>query len=164
MLVTNASQSAFLIREYLPSTATSKFVDFCVHLNPEGEADATEADDHVEAIRQLQLDLPMRSINHTSYLPVAGRPISLSIETKRASKDSDEATLQIGTWQLAQWRMLRHLLGMAGGEDYAQAALEELGILPAIIVQGHKWSFAATTLEGTKTVCYPLCVLARWAR
>lgn len=154
VLVANTSQSALLIKEYLPTTATSKLVDFCVYLNPEAEADATEAHDYAEAIRQLQLNLPMRSINHTSYLPVASRPISLSLETKRTGKDSDEATLQIGTWHLAQWRMLRGLLTRTGGADHAQAALSELGVLPAIIVQGHKWSFAATTLEGTKTVCH----------
>ncbi|EQL03363.1 Methyltransferase type 11 [Ophiocordyceps sinensis CO18] len=149
-------QSALLIKEYLPTTATSKLVDFCVYLNPEAEADATEAHDYAEAIRQLQLNLPMRSINHTSYLPVASRPISLSLETKRTGKDSDEATLQIGTWHLAQWRMLRGLLTRTGGADHAQAALSELGVLPAIIVQGHKWSFAATTLEGTKTVLWSM--------
>lgn len=64
----------------------------------------------------------------------------------------DNAALQIGVWHSAQWNCLRHLLRTIWTPAEAEAALNELGVLPAIITQGHEWSFAATTLEEKKTV------------
>lgn len=94
----------------------------------------------------------MKTVNHTGYLALAGRPITFSIETKREDMDMDAAVLQIGTWCAAQWKMLRLLLEDMHGEEGAQIALRELAFLPAIFVHGHDWSFAATTLEGRKAV------------
>lgn len=58
----------------------------------------------------------------------------------------------MGTWQAAQWNYLRDLLSQVGGEAHMQEALDELGLLPAIITNGHIWSFVATTQEGSNTV------------
>ncbi|UPK89926.1 hypothetical protein LCI18_000861 [Fusarium solani-melongenae] len=114
--------SATITKEYLPTAAGSKLVDFCIYINPGADIET--------------------------------EPISISLETKRSGDDEDNATLQIGTWQAAQWNYLRYLLVRAGGEAHAETALDELGILPAIITQGHQWSFAATTRERSKTILW----------
>jgi hypothetical protein len=97
----------------------------------------------------------MLCINHISYLGLKAELISISLETKRSGDDEDNATLKIDTWQAAQWNYLKYLLVRAGGEAHAETALDELGILPAIITQGYQWSFAAATRENSKTVSIP---------
>lgn len=144
------SHSASIIKEYLPTTTGSKLVDFCIYVNP--GADRNKEKDYGTRTNDLSRILPMQCLNHTSYLGLATRPISASIETKRTGDDEDNAALQIGTWQAAQWNYLESLLIRIGGEDHAETALTELGLLPAIITHGHQWSFAATTREGGKTV------------
>jgi hypothetical protein len=94
----------------------------------------------------------MLCLNHTSYLGLKAEPISISIETKRSGDIEDNEVLQMGTWQAAQWNYLRDLLSQVGGEAHMQEALDELGLLPAIITNGHIWSFVATTQEDSKTV------------
>ncbi|EXL63818.1 hypothetical protein FOPG_19910 [Fusarium oxysporum f. sp. conglutinans race 2 54008] len=103
----------------------------------------------------------MQCLNHTSYLGLAARPISASIETKRTGDDEDNAALQIGTWQAAQWNYLESLLIRIGGEEHAETALTDLGLLPAIITHGHQWSFAATTREGGKIVLWRQFIFGR---
>lgn len=144
LILTIDSHSATITSDYLPHNTRTKLIDFCFFINPEEQ--------YNERIRAMRRELPMESINHTSYLGLAGQPITVSLETKRTGRDMDNAALQIGVWHSAQWRALWHLLEKAGGKEHAKAALKELGLLPAIITQGHEWSFAATTREGTKTV------------
>jgi hypothetical protein len=43
--------------------------------------------------------------------------------------------------------------------DMVASRLAKLPFLPAVVVQGHEWVFAATTREGEKTVCCFLSVL-----
>jgi hypothetical protein len=148
------SHSATITKEYLPTAAGSKLVDFCIYINP--GADIESGEDYADQANELRRSLPMLCMNHTSYLGLKAEPISISLETKRSGDDEDNATLQIGTWQAAQWNYLKYLLVRVGGEAHAETALDELGILPAIITQGHQWSFAATTREGSKTVSIPL--------
>lgn len=147
------SHSAAITKEYLPTAAGSKLVDFCIYINP--GVDIESGEDYADQANELRRSLPMLCMNHTSYLGLKAEPISISVETKRSGDDEDDATLQIGTWQAAQWNYLKYLLVRAGGEAHAQTALDEFGILPAIITQGHQWSFAATTREGSKTVSIP---------
>ncbi|KAH6972073.1 hypothetical protein BKA56DRAFT_677051 [Ilyonectria sp. MPI-CAGE-AT-0026] len=144
--------SATITKEYLPTAAGSKLVDFCIYINP--GADIESGEDYADQANKLRRSLPMLCMNHTSYLGLKAEPISISVETKRSGDDEDDATLQIGTWQAAQWNYLKYLLVRAGGEVHAETALDELGILPAIITQGHQWSFAATTREGSKTILW----------
>ncbi|KAJ4194585.1 hypothetical protein NW759_016518 [Fusarium solani] len=144
--------SATITKEYLPTAAGSKLVDFCIYINP--GADIESGEDYADQANELRRSLPMLCMNHTSYLGLKAEPISISLETKRSGDDEDNATLQIGTWQAAQWNYLKYLLVRVGGEAHAETALDELGILPAIITQGHQWSFAATTREGSKTILW----------
>jgi hypothetical protein len=88
-----------------------------------------------------------------------------------------DAMLQIGTWEAGRWNLLGGLVrrgvemgaveemtgeGEGGGQmgvrdktvsDMVASRLAKLPFLPAVVVQGHEWVFAATTREGEKTVC-----------
>ncbi|OBS16724.1 hypothetical protein FPOA_12666 [Fusarium poae] len=132
--------TAKIMQEYLPSASQAKMVDFCIYLDPKSDAMA------IENARSI---LPCGYINHTDFYTLRDQPIALSIETKAlTSTSAGSAELQIGTWQSAQWRFLEDLVSRNGG------SLDGLSFLPAIIVQGHQWSFAATTREGQRTVLW----------
>lgn len=112
-----------------------------------------------EARRELASETITVSVNHTDYSPLQLRPIILSIETKRPGKDLDMAQLQIGVWQSSQWTFLRHCIKAklestiddAGiREKLTVQALDELGFIPGVIVQGHRWLFVFSTVD-TKT-------------
>lgn len=135
--------TAKIIREYLPTSSSAKMVDFCVYLDPAADQAATEA------IQTLRRSLPFQVINHSGFQPFRKQPIAISIETKSRSRaQSEAAELQLGTWHSAQWRFLERLVNHSGG------TFEGLPFLPAVVVQGHDWSFAATTREGRKTVLW----------
>ena len=153
MEVTPSSTTAGLIRGYIPPQGPGKKVDFVLHLDPEafssgaahGNAEQLMAGEAAKRINELRLrDMPLGSINHTDYEALNGRPIAVSIETKRAGVSDVEAGLQIGMWLAAQWNMLRQRR-RSGCDD-------QLEFLPAIIIRGHDWMFAATSREGEKTV------------
>ncbi|WQF87655.1 Putative PD-(D/E)XK nuclease [Colletotrichum destructivum] len=57
---------------------------------------------------------------------------------KRGGLGSAEA--QLVTWHVAQWRLLDRLASRAGPDAPTLPAF-----LPGIIVQGHDWSFVAST-------------------
>ncbi|KAF7548362.1 hypothetical protein G7046_g8702 [Stylonectria norvegica] len=135
--------TAKIILEYLPATSKAKMVDFCVYLDPTADQVATST------IQTLRRSLPFQVINHTEFQPFRKRPIAISVETKsRGRAQSDTAELQLGTWHSAQWRFLHRLVSLSGG------SFDGLAFLPAIVVQGHDWSFVATTREGHKTVLW----------
>ncbi len=100
------------------------------------------------AIHSLRRSLQCGVINHTDFLPLRRRPIVISIETKKRGGDQEEAELQIGTWHAAQWKWLSRLSADAGG------SLEALPFLPALVVNGHEWSFAATTRDQQRTILW----------
>jgi hypothetical protein len=132
--------TAKVIREYLPVAWQAKMVDFCIFI---------DSSDHIEEIQDARRILPSGYINHTDLYGLRNHPIALSIETKAASGTAAaSAELQIGTWQSAQWRFLEDLVARNGG------CIDDLPFLPAIIVQGHQWSFAATTRDAKKTVLW----------
>lgn len=126
------AQAAQIVHAYKPREAPSKMVDFCVFYRP-GKGSAEE-----QAIDDICQTRPAQSINHTDLGDFCKRPIALSIETKRPNVDRDNATLQIGTWQSAQWRSLRH---------NRSRPLKSIEFLPGIIVQGHDWQFVASILD-----------------
>jgi hypothetical protein len=126
------SQSAQIINSYKPREAPSKMVDFCVFYRP-GKGSAEE-----QAIEDICQTRPAQSINHTDLGDLCKRPIALSIETKRPNVERDNATLQMGTWQSAQWRSLRH--------NFSRS-LRSIEFLPGVIVQGHDWQFVASILD-----------------
>ncbi|KAF5016976.1 hypothetical protein F66182_11174 [Fusarium sp. NRRL 66182] len=132
--------TAKIIQEYLQSPTQAKMIDFCIYLDPKDNAA------EVEEARRI---LPCGYINHTDFYSLRNRPIALSIETKAASNTpAGSAELQIGTWHSAQWRFLEDLVSRNTG------SMDGLPFLPAIIAQGHQWSFAATTRVGQKTVLW----------
>ncbi|KPM42266.1 hypothetical protein AK830_g4252 [Neonectria ditissima] len=72
-------------------------------------------------------------------------PLAISIETKRYGGDMVKGEQQLGIWHAAQWEFLT---SRAGAE-----AVEQLGFLPGIVVQGHIWSLVITTRrQATTTV------------
>ncbi|KAI1183373.1 hypothetical protein F5B17DRAFT_443490 [Nemania serpens] len=67
-------------------------------------------------------------INHTDYPPLRRRPIALSAVSKKPGEGYKDAQIQLGS------------------------AL--IPFLPAVIIQGHEWSFAATTKSGRHTILW----------
>ncbi|KAL2678429.1 hypothetical protein Neosp_009175, partial [[Neocosmospora] mangrovei] len=116
----------------IPSTK----VDYVLYLDVDAEDTCTS-----DAIAKLEETVG--SVNHTAFTPLASHPISLSIETKRHGGDGRRADVQMAAWQAAQWSFLE---AQAGG------AVEKLAFLPGVIVQGHEWTFVATTRKDKKTV------------
>lgn len=140
-----------IVREYLPAKETSgKQVDFCFHLDVDETAE--------ERIDSIRASLPMQTINHTDLEGLITRPIALSFESKRLDSinGSVEAKLQIGMWHAAQWKLLKRLVG----QQQQPQSLSPLSpsslpaFLPAVIISGQDWAFAATTQKQGKTVCF----------
>ncbi|CAG9950432.1 unnamed protein product [Clonostachys rosea f. rosea IK726] len=141
-------------RKYLPCSSRQKMVDFCLF---------DESDVDAQARRALAQRTVTQTVNHTDYRPLQLRPITLSIETKRPGKDLDAAQLQMGVWHAAQWRFLQSAVKAVitstqpdGADeeaitDAAKAALSQLGFLPGVIIQGHRWLFVFSTLEPQAT-------------
>ncbi|KAK0707638.1 hypothetical protein B0H67DRAFT_495049, partial [Lasiosphaeris hirsuta] len=95
------------------------------------------------------------------------RPIVVTIETKTMGDAWQAARLQVGVWQMAQWRTLVALpLRCPADRDQksrdkkVQDMLDEVDFLPVIIVQGHDWWFVTSTIEGSKTTLWTKKLLA----
>ncbi|KAF4448081.1 hypothetical protein F53441_8473 [Fusarium austroafricanum] len=141
-------------RRFVPYSSTAKMVDFCLY-------DSTTSS---LALQALGRRTPTLTVNHTDFAPLQLSPIVLSIETKRPGKELDAAQLQMGVWHAAQWAFLRSVIGLTPQpltaeeevlrKQKADTALKELGFIPGIIVQGHRWLFVFSTLEGDKTVLW----------
>ncbi|KAH7176396.1 hypothetical protein EDB81DRAFT_836445 [Dactylonectria macrodidyma] len=137
--------TANIIKEYLPISCQSKMVDFGIYILPEAEP-SSETTEAIQALRQV---LPYNVINHTDFFPLRDLPLAVSIESKkRYCTNLEMAELQLGTWHAAQWKFLGDLVGRSGG------SFDGLPFLPAVIVNGHDWSFAATTKAGRKTILW----------
>ncbi|KAH7124482.1 hypothetical protein EDB81DRAFT_206803 [Dactylonectria macrodidyma] len=150
---------------YLPQHIPAKMIDFCIY------ADLDQDERLREAQRELARHTSTFTINHTDFAPLQLRPIVLSIETKKPSKDLDSANLQIGSWHAAQWSFLASAvrLSLQASQDVgaSQSPLEEMELvkraeaqvnclpfLPGVVVQGHKWSLVLSTREGQKTILW----------
>ncbi|KAJ5288456.1 hypothetical protein N7508_011231 [Penicillium antarcticum] len=135
--------TAKIIQEYLPTGFMPKMVDFCMYVDI-GTDKATR-----DVSKRLRQELPCGVINHTEFHALRQRPITVSIETKtpRGAQPA-AAELQISTWHAAQWRLLEDLVARTGG------SFVDLTFLPAVIVNGDEWSFAATTREEQNTVLW----------
>jgi len=140
--------TAGIIKEYLPTNAPGKMVDFCLFIDPENGPSCVENTAAIKAIEDLRKVLPLSAINHTDLFFLLSRPLAVSIETKKRGGKEEEAELQMGTWHAAQWKLLSRLVSNAGG------ALETLPFIPAIVVQGHEWSLGATTRENNQTILW----------
>ncbi|KAK5651501.1 hypothetical protein OQA88_11955 [Cercophora sp. LCS_1] len=150
--------TASIIETYLPNRAGAKKIDFCISIDPTSASDPGAA----ESIETLRKALPLHSVNHTDHAALQSRPIAISIETKRTGQSDEEAALQIGTWQAAQWNLLTHLVNLCRQRDLEDNSNDDrwtteqpsLPFLPAVIIHGHEWRLAATTREGKKTILW----------
>ncbi|KAF5018326.1 hypothetical protein F66182_9687 [Fusarium sp. NRRL 66182] len=121
---------------YAPNTLAMqhrKRVDFCFAVEP------IESTKVAHDLADKSLLSPNESINHTDFIPLRACPISLSIETKLTGEDWHSAMAQQAVWLSAHWNCLDQLTGGS------KAARDALCFLPAIIVQGHDWTFLAAT-------------------
>ncbi|KAL2802612.1 hypothetical protein BJX63DRAFT_437719 [Aspergillus granulosus] len=135
--------TANIIQEYLPIRSQAEMVDFCIYIEPKMD------DIAFNAILSLRQVLPCYVINHTDFPPLRSSPIAVSI-LAWGQRGAQPATmeLQLGTWHAGQWNLLEDLVARSGG------TFDGLSFLPAVIVEGHYWSFAATTRKGRKTVLW----------
>lgn len=141
--------TARLIPDYLPIRETrAAQVDFCLCL--EGN-DAAQ-----KSIDRLRRFLPEFSINQTDSESLIMHPIAVSFETKKLDSDggSAQAKLQVGTWLAAQWKVLKTIAAQQGNGDQERAHGSLPAFLPAVIISGHSWSFAATTQKEDLTVSH----------
>jgi hypothetical protein len=129
--------TASVTARYHKFPLASTKVDYVLHIDPPA---STEVD---AATRRLQASTLEKSVNHTSFDPLRTSPICLSIETKKYGGDVKKGDVQMASWQAAQWTCLASQAG---------DSIEKLPFLPGIIVQGHHWSFVATTRRGDETV------------
>ncbi|KAF4986695.1 hypothetical protein FDECE_15821 [Fusarium decemcellulare] len=137
--------TAKIIKEYLPTTSQAKMIDFGIYISLEAE----NSSEVIDAVENLRRALPCNVINHTDFDCLRNRPLAVSIETKKRNSISPEAAeIQLGTWHAAQWKFLEDLVKRSRG------SFDGLPFLPAVIVNGHEWSFAATTKEGQKTILW----------
>ncbi|UPK95165.1 hypothetical protein LCI18_006100 [Fusarium solani-melongenae] len=148
---------------YAPTTLATqhkKKVDFCLLVEPIQGSDAA---DYLSKKSQLS---PHESINHTDFVPLRACPISVSIETKLSGEEWQSAMSQQTVWLSAHWNCLERLT------NNSQLARDELCFLPAIIVQGHDWTFLAATrgdvcfgsTDGLRGICQIIKVLQRLAQ
>lgn len=78
----------------------AKKVDFCIAIRQSGV-------DRHPAIADINMS---ESVNHSNHPSLLSNPIAISIETKAASPNQEEAELQMGVWMTAHFSRLRALL------------------------------------------------------
>ncbi|EMT73063.1 hypothetical protein FOC4_g10000314 [Fusarium odoratissimum] len=121
---------------YAPNTLAmqhKKRVDFCFMV------ESIEKTKAATCLSDKSLLSPNDSVNHTDFVPLRACPISVSIETKLTGEEWQSAMAQQTVWLSAHWNCLDRLTGDS------KVARDELCFLPAIIVQGHDWTFLAAT-------------------
>ncbi|KAI0869346.1 hypothetical protein GGS24DRAFT_512146 [Hypoxylon argillaceum] len=119
----------------------SKMVDYCIFIEPGSD----------EAAKINELRERWEYINHTDYNPLRRRPIVLSAESKKPGEGFKNAQLQLSVWQAAQWKFLLDLLA---GESEGTQVPAAIPFLPALIIQGHDWYFAASTRFNNETILW----------
>ena len=87
-----------------------------------------------------------KSFNQTTHHTLLNMPITVNIETKRVGGNSEDATMQLTIWAVAQFGRLKRLAEEAG---HLKA---KMLVLPLIVVQGAMWYSLAATHEGDQMV------------
>lgn len=143
-------------------------VDMCIY------ASVNHDEKLKAAVVEFSKRSPTTSVNHTDFTITQDRPILISIETKKHGAQGDKAQAQMSVWHAAQWSFLRWAVGQkllrqqqalgldAPITDEEQrehtalklAALEKLGFIPGIIVQGHRWHLVLSTYSAGKTTLW----------
>lgn len=129
----------------------AKKVDFCIAIRQ------SRVDRH-PAIADINMS---ESVNHSNHPSLLSNLIAISIETKAASPNQEEAELQMGVWMTAHFSRLRALLArqcdrrpglssqrnnrVPNSDAIWRQAIEELGFLPGLLVLQHEWYFIAAT-------------------
>ena len=88
--------------------------------------------------RKQQVD----SVNQASPNHIRFTPIAVSIVTKRAAIEEDEAILQLNTWVSAHFDKLDSLISSYSPNEKAKAEVKAkatMPILPLVKIQGHDW-------------------------
>lgn len=126
----------------------AKMVDYCIFVDPD-DAPAREA------IDDICQESPYSTINHTDLFALASRPIVISAESKKPGEDWANSLLQLAVWQSHHWALLEAQQRQRRGAELTDSGAQDkrLRFLPAFLIQGHQWSFAASTRENGKTVC-----------
>lgn len=117
-------------------SAKSKMVDYGIVIQP--SVDSILAASIKRLCREQQID----SVNQTNANHVCFKPIAVSIETKRAAVEEDQAILQLNTWVSAHFAKLDSLIGTHAPNEKAKAEVRvkaTMPILPLVKVQGHDW-------------------------
>ncbi|TLS25960.1 hypothetical protein PpBr36_06821, partial [Pyricularia pennisetigena] len=143
-------------------------VDYCVIVNGVSAFDQR----HMEAINTngpektpaQVIDILHRrtagtSINHTDFGALNKWPIAMSVETKRPGESGEKAELQMGVWQAVSWPgpASPSVLSSPSQISIPPSIIPGLVFLPALVIVGHDWRLAATTLEdcdGGRTVLW----------
>ncbi|KAI1115530.1 hypothetical protein F5Y14DRAFT_410228 [Nemania sp. NC0429] len=123
----------------------SKLIDFCVALQPLEDHSIVEAE---QTIRELRGRTDGSVVNHTDFYPLRDRPIVMSVASGNSGEGLLEAETQVGVWQAAQWSLL------ASQSKSGKDSISSLPFLPALLIQGPQWYFAATTREGDQTLLW----------
>ncbi|KAK1569820.1 uncharacterized protein LY79DRAFT_66909 [Colletotrichum navitas] len=140
IVVFSPCTSATIMSNY--TDTVSRKVDFCVCIRPDALSSIA-----IQAIRDQDV-MASVSINHTDFPPLQARPIALSIETKIHGEGLNNAEAQLVTWHAAQWRLLDRLVSRA------EPKMQLPEFLPGIIIQGHDWSFVASTKQGDQVTLW----------
>ncbi|KAK2694372.1 hypothetical protein QWA68_005703 [Fusarium oxysporum] len=144
--------SASIIPDYRIRFAPDKKIDFCVYLDPHHDPNDTNIASTVDAVRA---HLPGLSINPTDDLSLLNNPIAIPIETKRPGEGLDTANLQVATFLTAHLTLLQRLDAGASVpvQDGEKApSVDDLGLLPGLIVQGNTWNFIAASRQDSRIV------------
>ena len=114
----------------------SKMVDYGIVIQP-------TVDSILEAsIERLCREQQLESVNQTNPNHVRFTPIAVSIETKRAAIEEDQAILQLNTWVSVHFAKLDSLVGSYAPNEKAKAEVKvkaTMPILPLVKIQGHDW-------------------------
>ncbi|KAF5963453.1 hypothetical protein FBULB1_13385 [Fusarium bulbicola] len=171
---------ASLIPDYTNSSVSKK-VDFGIYIEPSNDLERSAQESVEDTISRCRKDLPGTVFNFTDATPLAHRPITFIIETKKPSAGFDGSKLQLDIWQNAHWTFLRHLAQIASDrctvtEETAGVGLEAMetvqehtntgdgpkaqktfnlpNFIPGIIIQGHLWHLIITTPQDRKTMIW----------
>lgn len=113
-----------------------KMVDYGIVIQP-------TVDSILEAsIERLCREQQLESVNQTNPNHVRFTPMAVSIVTKRAAIEEDQAILQLNNWVSAHFAKLDSLVGSYAPNEKAKAEVKAkatMPILPLVKIQGHDW-------------------------
>lgn len=164
LIVIYYSTTARPHREFKPISSSAKMVDICVYAELDQNAEL------VAAVKAFSSTAPTKSVNHTDFFALQLRPVMISIETKQPGGGAwEKAQLQMGVWLSSHWAFLywgvrqklfkQHMaLGLDAPKDDFKAetleVLSQLGFIPGIFINGHRWHLVLSTYKDGKTTLW----------